>query len=416
MKTHQFSTFLGLLMIGNVACNKLKETTYIPSGATEIHVGALLPLSGPGYSSGLGMATSLWLAQQDITVYFTTAGIKEKLVLEMADTKTDTAEALKQLKSFYEKGIRMIIGPYSSAELVHIKNFADTHGMLIVSPSSVAISLALPDDNIFRFVSSDVIQGMAMGKMLSEDKVKVIVPVIRDDLWGNDLVAATAADFIKTGGMVQPSVKYEPGTTGFDAVLHELDTLVAFELTHHNPNEVAVYMLSFAEGTWIMAEAKKYAHLNNVYWYGGSAYAQNASLMNDTNAVLFSYTHGMPCPLYGLDDAAKDKWLPLQDRIASRIGRNPDVYSFTAYDALWVMVRAYLVAGNDPSITRLKNVFVNEAGSYFGASGNTQLDVNGDRVAGNYDFWAVKSDSTGYGWKRVARYNSLYGTLIRLIE
>jgi branched-chain amino acid transport system substrate-binding protein len=379
-------------------------------------VGVLLPLSGTGYSSGQAMEVSLELARQDITGFLASAGIRQKVLLDIVDTKTDTAEALKQLKVLYEKGIRLIIGPYSSAELAHIKSYADGQGMLIISPSSVAVSLAIPDDNIFRFVSSDVIQGKAMSKMLTEDKIKVIVPFIRDDVWGNDLVSATGSDFVKNGGMVQPSLKFDPGTDDFSAVMEELDQVVAMELTHHNPNEIAIYMLSFAEGTRILAEAKNHANLNNVYWYGGSAFAQNASMLNDTNAKLFAYTHGLPCPLFGLDDAAKSKWQPLRDRIQGQIGRIPDVYAYTAYDALWVLVKTVLSAGNDPSIAVLKTVFVNEADRYFGVTGNTEMDANGDRAFGNYDFWAVKSDSTGYGWKRVARYNSLSGTLTRLIE
>jgi branched-chain amino acid transport system substrate-binding protein len=416
MKKNNLLILLAIVLIGNAACNKLKETTYTPCGGKEIHIGALLPLTGTGYSSGQGMACSLSIAQQDIMTFFATAGINEKLVLDIVDTKTDTSEALKQLKIFFDRGIRLVIGPYSSAELAHVKSFADTHGMLIVSPSSVAVSLAIPGDNIFRFVSSDIIQGRAMSKMLSEDKIKVIVPFIRNDLWGNDLVAATGADFIKSGGIIHPSVKFEPGTTNFTPFLSELDTAVAWELVHHNSNEVAVYMLSFAEGTNIMGEAKKYANLNNVYWYGGSAFAQNGSILNDTNAALFAYTHGLPCPLFGLDDAAKNIWQPLRDRIERQIGRVPDVYSYTAYDALWVVVRTSLTSGDNPPIAILKNVLFHEAESYFGASGNTQLDTNGDRAIGNYDFWAVKTGSAGYGWRRVARYNSLYGTLTRLIE
>ncbi len=405
-----------IILICSLGCSKKQEVTYTPSGGAEIHIGALLPLSGSGLSTGLAMKVSIEFAAEDINTFFTTSGINQKLILDVVDTRTDTAEALKQLKIFYDKGIRMIIGPYSSAELSHIKNFADSNGMLVVSPSSVAVSLAIPNDNIFRFVSSDVVQGKAMSKMLSEDKIKVIVPVIRNDLWGNDLVNATGTDFINAGGMVQTSVRIEPGDTGFAAALDELDAVVAEELTHHNPNELAVYMLSFAEGTQILREAKKHAHLNNVYWYGGSAFAQNASLLNDTAAVLFAYTHGLPCPIFGLDEAAKNIWQPLKSRIENKIARTPDVYAFTAYDAVWVLMRAYRSAGKNPSCDMLKEVFMNEAGSYFGASGNTLLDVNGDRAVGNYDFWAVKSDSTSYSWKRIARYNSLYGTLTRIKE
>jgi len=416
MKKLQHSILLCLFLVANVACNKQKEANYVPSGERLIRVGALLPLTGTGFSSGQSMQASLELARTDISGYLASAGFKEKLALDIVDTRTDTAEALRQMKSFYEKGTRLIIGPYSSAELAHIKSFADTHGMLIVSPSSVAVSLAIPDDNIFRFVTSDVIQGMAMSKFLSEDKIRVVVPLIRDDVWGNDLVGATGADFIKTGGMVEPSVKFQPGIADFTSVLNQLDVSVENELTHHNPNEVAVYMLSFAEGTTIMAEAKQHAHLNNVYWYGGSAFAQNASMLTDPDAALFAYTHGLPCPSYGLDDAAKSKWQPLSERIETIIGRAPDIYAFTAYDALWVLTRTSAACGSNPSIETLKHVFVNEANSYFGASGNTQLDANGDRAFGNYDFWAMKTDSTGYEWKRVARYNSLSGTLTRVVR
>ena len=256
MKKVRLSFFLLLVLIGSFACSK-QEAVYEPvAGTEEIHVGALLPLSGTGYSSGQSMQVALGLAGEDITSYFATAGIKAKLVLDVADTKTDTAEALKQLKVFYGKGIRMVIGPYSSAELAHIKDYADANGILIISPSSVAVSLAIPDDNIFRFVTTDVIQGKAMSKFLTEDKIRVIVPLVPNDVWGHDLVAATTADFAKTGGMVQPSVLFEPGTTDFSAILDDLDAAVATELNHHNPNEVAVYMLSFSEGTRIMAEAK----------------------------------------------------------------------------------------------------------------------------------------------------------------
>ena len=408
--------FSAILILLAVACSKKDNPKYLPVTDKVIRIGALLSLTGNGYSTGQSTQVSLELARQDILKYFSSVGIGEKVSVEIVDTKTDTAEALKQLKVFYENGIRLIIGPYSSAELSAIKNFANTHGMMIVSPSSVAVSLAIPDDNIFRFVSSDIIQGEAMNKMLTDDKIKVIIPFIRDDIWGNDLLTVTRNNFIKSGGAVQPPVKYEPGTTDFSGLLSQLDTVVAVELAHHNANEVAVYMLSFAEGSMILGEAKNHVNLNNVYWYGGSAFAGNTSVQTDTNAALFAYTHGLPCPIYGLDDAAKDKWQPLRDRIQAQLGRIPDVYALTAYDALWVCVLTYASTGLSPDIALLKSAFINVSGNFFGATGNTSVDENGDRAVGNYDFWAVKHDTTGYSWKRIAKFNSTTGTLVRLVE
>jgi branched-chain amino acid transport system substrate-binding protein len=398
------------------SCAKHDSVPYEPVESPAIRIGALLPLTGSGASSGESMAVALELAGTDIQQYFTAAGIDEKLVVEVADTRTDTAEALKQLKVFYQEGIRLVIGPYSSAELDHIRGFAGSHDMLILSPSSVAVSLAIPDDNIFRFVTSDIIQGKAMSKMLLEDKIKVIVPIVRNDVWGNDLAESTGAAFIKFGGMVQPDIKFYHSTTNFSMALNELDAEVAAELEHHNPNDVAIYLVSFSEGTRILAEAKKYSHLNNVYWYGASALSQNESMLNDTSASLFAYTHGLPCPVFGLDETAKYKWQPLQDRVSAIIGRIPDTYTYTAYDALWVLMQTYRSVNGKPDIEPLKTAFVAAADSYFGASGNTQLDANGDREFGNYDFWAVKSETGNYQWKRVARYNSQFGTLTRIVD
>ncbi len=396
-----------------ISCSKSNDVKYYPQQKNLIQIGVLLSLSGTGFSSGEASQVSLNIARQDILNYFDSVGVRCDLALDIADTRTDTNEALKQLKAFHEKGIRLVIGPYSSAELSAIRSFANDHEMFILSPSSVAISLAIPGDNIFRFVSCDVIQGLAMSKMLSEDKVKMLVPILRNDVWGNDLLKATQTDFVKRGGLVSTPQNYNPASSDFSAVLTQLSEKVTEFLKTYDPNDVAVYMLSFAEGSQILAQAKNYQNLNNVYWYGSSAFAANSSAIADTNAALFAYTHGLPCPVFGLDVAAKSKWQPLREQIKSKIGRYPDVYALTAYDALWVMTKTHLVVGGNTGIENFKKAFVSEADNFFGATGHTLLDVNGDRAIGNYDFWSVKNDSSNYIWKLTACYNSTDGTLVR---
>ncbi len=402
----------GVLFAGMVVSCSKEPAVYQPVSDPAIRIGVLLPMTGSGSSSGKGMAAAIELARQDLAEWLATTGSKERLVVEVSDTRTDTAEALRLLKYYWNNGIRLVVGPYSSAELSHLKSFADRNGMILVSPSSVAVSLSVPD-NLFRFVTPDVVQGKAMSKLLFDDKVKVIVPVQRNDLWGHDLAQATGYDFTQRGGSVHDAVTYDPSTADFSPVLAELEAAVADELTHHNPNDVAVYMLSFAEGTALLANAKHYPNLNNVYWYGASAFSQNASVLADTAAALFAYSHGLPCPVFGLDDAAAGKWMPLRDRIVLLNGTPPDVYAYTAYDALQVLVRTAVLTGDKASADQIKSVFVSEAGAYFGVTGNTTLDANGDRAEGNYDFWSVKLDTSGYTWKRTARYFSATGTLVR---
>jgi branched-chain amino acid transport system substrate-binding protein len=285
--------------------------------------------------------------------------------------------------------------------------------VLVVSPSSVATSLAIPGDNIFRFVSSDFLQSQAMTTMLLDDSIKAIVPVIRNDVWGNNLLSATTASFSAKGGIVATAVKFDPVTVDFSAVLAQADAKADSMQQIFPSARLAVYLCSFGEGTNILASAGNYQHLRNISWYGSSAFAQNASLVTDTAAAGFTASHGLPCPIFGLDESAKDKWEPLKERIQSVIGRDPDVYALTAYDAVWVGVKTYLVTGTSPVIATFKLAFTDEAAGYFGVTGNTTLDVNGDRAYGNYDFWAVKHNSSGYIWEIIARYNSATGILTR---
>ena len=412
----KLSILMVLVIIFMVSCKNDEDDTDSIQHQTTFRMGVLLSLTGTGASTGQSSEVAITLAQQDINLWLSLIGNNARIQLVTADTKTDTAEALKQLKSMYDQGIRFVIGPYSSAEVTAIKPFADAHSMLVVSPSSVAVSLAIPGDNIYRFVTSDVIQGQAMAKMLEEDSIRAIVPVIRDDVWGNDLLNATSSEFSSAGGVVQNPVKYDPNATDFNSILAQLDANVASLLTNYTGNQIGVYLCSFGEGTNILSLAGNYPNLRNVIWYGSSAFAQNSSVISDTVAAGFASSHNLPCPIFGLELSAISKWAPLIERIEASIHRIPEVYALTAYDAVWVGLKTYLNTGPDPDIETLKFAFTDEANNYFGVTGSTSLDANGDRAFGNYDFWAVGEDQKVFSWHTVARYNSATGILTRLMR
>src|SRR5512138_3653746 len=212
MKIKRVTLYFVLLLLVITSCEEKRYDSphingYPPQKAFQ--VGVLLPLSGSGSSTGQSTKVAMDIARQDITAWLGTIGSRERFQVIIADTRTDTAEALKQITNFYNQGIRVVIGPYSSAEVAAIKTFADSHGILVISPSSVAVSLAIPGDNIFRFVTSDRIQGKAMAAMLSADSIRAIIPMIRNDVWGNDLLGATTDNFTGQGGLVDPAVKYD---------------------------------------------------------------------------------------------------------------------------------------------------------------------------------------------------------------
>ena len=71
------------------------------------------------------------------------------------DSQSDPSVSLEKIKQLAAKGIKIVIGPATSAAVQGIKEYADKNGIILISPSSTAPSLATAGDNLFRFVPDD---------------------------------------------------------------------------------------------------------------------------------------------------------------------------------------------------------------------------------------------------------------------
>jgi branched-chain amino acid transport system substrate-binding protein len=378
-----------------------------------IRIGALVPLTGTASSSGEATSAALTIALQEINQYL--GGIKSEYQLEVSleDTGTDTLISIQQYNMLKGEGIRLVIGPYSSAEVNAIKPLADKDGVLLVSPSSVATSLAIPGDNIFRLVPSDFGQGEAMTALLNDDSIDLLLPVVRDDLWGNELLDATTLQFKNTGKEVLQAVKYAPDATDFDNVVTSLSDKLNDALSMYPLEKIGIYLISFGEGTSILKAASSDEALNTVRWYGSSAFAENKSLVEDHSTAGFASARNLACPIFGYDPNAKAKWQPLVDELRTGLGREPEIYSLVAYDALWLATLTYLNTGEDPDINSLKEAFLVQANNYYGATGWTTLNDAGDRTLATYDFWGITWQENVPVWDVVASYNNATKELVR---
>ena len=87
------------------------------------------------------------------------------VTLDVRDTGGDPATALKEIQSLREAGIATVIGPQTSSEAKEVLSFADEQGMLVVSQSSTASTLAIPGDALFRMIPTDQVEGVASGDL-----------------------------------------------------------------------------------------------------------------------------------------------------------------------------------------------------------------------------------------------------------
>ena len=379
----------------------------------EVLLGGLFSLTGNWSSLGQTGRAAMELAVEDVNQYLAGNAANVVFVAAIEDTRLEPALALEQAQALRARGVQLLIGPQSSAEVEHLKPFVDANDMLLVSPSSTAGTLTISGDNIFRFTPADSLEGVAISTMMWDDGMRVIVPVWRDDIGNSGLEKMTRARFTALGGTVLEGVRYAAGTQDFGDVVAAVNAQVQAARGQHAHAVVAVYLAAFDEVVELFTSAASDPVLSTARWYGSDGVAHSQALLSNAAAAQFAMRAGYPNPVFGLDEGAREIWEPLVERIRARAGIEPDAFALAVYDAVWVVARGYVASGATLDVERLKQAVTTAAASGYGATGWTVLNAAGDRRFGDFDFWAIRSDAGTLRWTRVARYESRTERLTR---
>jgi branched-chain amino acid transport system substrate-binding protein len=405
--------FLIGLSVYMIGC---KEDCNCPNDNSKeiIKIGVLIPQTGSGSSIGEGATAAIDIAMNDIDTYLQSIDSKYSINFRIMDTGTDPSIALIRLEQLKAEGISLVIGPFSSSAVAACKDHADQNDVILLSPASVSRSLSIPDDNIFRLASSDSSQAVAMAEVFEQINEDIVIfPLVRNDIWGNDLFSLFKKEFEKNGGEITEPIKYDVIDPDFSVSLSDLSDMIAEYKNSGSNKKPVVYMLSYGEGVDILKIANEYEMLldADTKWFGSSAFANNKNLLTDQTASSFALSHSLRCPIFGLMNDAEYKWRRINDILIQSIGRTPEVYSFLTYDAAWIAALSYFKVGNEPQFSVLKESIVKESDMFFGSTGQCQLDRNGDRSLILYDIWGLEEQSNVYNWKRVGQYEGSTGKL-----
>jgi branched-chain amino acid transport system substrate-binding protein len=371
-----------------------------------VKIGVLASLTGSGFSLGRNTVAALQIAARDLKnigpQYHPT-----RFRFLVRDTQHDPQQALEAIQDLNARGVKIIIGPQTSSEVAMIKPFADAHNILVISQGSTASSLAIPGDNIFRFCPNDRREAEALVALLQHDGIRAIVPLWRNDAGNNGLHDSVEIRLQALGGTVASGFRYEPTTTDFSAatnsVASQITSLIAGGIS---PSSVAVYLAAFDEAVDIFHSAQGNPTLENTAWYGSDGVALSAALTGDSSAAGFAASVGYPNPIFGLPDALRNRWQPIADEIEARTGITADAFALSTYDALFVVNLALVHAKPQKNFGKFKAAFIDEADHYRAITGSTELDAAGDRLNGDFDFWAVRLRDGNYIWVRVGTYNN----------
>jgi ABC-type branched-subunit amino acid transport system substrate-binding protein len=402
--------------------NSNSNDTHSNNDNNEIKIGVLLGLSGSSYESGITQEAVLNKALLDINENFSKSSIHKRVVpLQIEDTEIKPDVAVVKVKKLVDKGIRIIIGPQTSSELQKIKEYADQYKVkvLFISQSSTAPSLS-KNDTIFRLLQNDNNQGKKIAEKMWSDGLKYVIPIWRDDQYGNELYNITKANFEKLGGKFSTeNVTYDTHMGKFAGSLHRINFIVWDQIlknlgsqvrkatSEYGPNKVGVYIISYGELVPILIQAPSHEGLDNVNWYGSEATAKNERLLKHQKAAEFAYKTNFTSPLLSMNDT-NGKFELLENAIKLKLNPNLKLNANDAnvYDALWIAALTENISGKT-TFEELKNNFNKIIDSYQGASGNIKLDSYGDRI-GNYDLWMIKEnvDTKHYEWEKITEIDS----------
>ncbi len=399
------AAFVLLLLAAAVfACGCMGSET-APAGPEAdlgLVVGALLPLSGDYAGGGEASRIALEVAAADINDHFASTGSERRVGIIIEDTKADPATALARLRALDEQGVRIVIGPSTSAELEAVRAYADEHGILVVSTMSTAPSLGIAGDNVYRFVPPDTYQADVMAYHLRKQGVTAIVPVWRGDVWGDELETLTAAAFVRGGGKVLDGVRYTPDRGEFGAVTTDLDARVAQAIAAHGREKVAVYLVSLDEAARIMEAAVATENLAKVRWYGCDGNVLLDPLATG-NVARFAAETKFTSPALWNQEGVASNTATIQ-KMRETLGRHPDGYGLATYDALWIVAMARTEAGT-ADVAMLKAAVGRTAeesgGPLFGPA---HLNSAGDLSSAHYTFWTVSADGDACRWVPVVQY------------
>ena len=380
----------------------LVSTGLCASGST-ITLGELTDLSSDLASQGVRAKDSSLLAIKDINSFLSASGCNLKFTITIDDYALNNQNALTDLQSFAASGVQVVVGPLNSGAAQFILTYANNNHIVLISPSSTSVALAIAGDYLFRTAPNDRWQGQADARMMVSRNATAVIIVNRNDAYGTALANATGAYFkldkTYTGnkGVVIDSIPYDTATTDFTTVLNKLQTDFNNNLATYGAGHIALDFISFEEfGTMILkASGGSYPSYpwSTLPWFGTDGEAQDAVIVNATTSGPAVSNVRLPSTLYGYVNNTKTFTL-YNAFSAAYPGNICDAYCLGAYDDVWLGALATLQAGAY-SGTAIQAIMLTVADNYYGVTGPNVLEASGDRVATTYYIWKVITPTGG---------------------
>ena len=410
MKNRKLIALIAVLAIFAAACGTAEEvveeteateapaTTEAPAStvaapaADPLVLGTLMPLTGDLAFLGPGIESGAILAVEQINAAGGVNG--QPIVWVQGDSGTAPDVALASLNSLIADGAQGVMGAAASGISLAIIDTAIAAEVVMVSPSNTSPQFTKIKNGGFyaRTAPSDLLQGAVLAQVLIDDGHTSVSIISRADSYGRGLAEATASSFEALGGSVDTIVYHSQEATEF-----------ASEVTQagKNGSDSIVGILFPETGCGVLKSAFEQDYLSTPWYFTDGVRGANLSSECGLGNALDGFKGTAPGSTAGV---ALDAFTAAYQE---KFGEAPAPYSAQAYDA--IMIMAISAAANGVTGADIASGLVEASGNgtacigvecwalvaagenvdYKGASGDINLDEQGDPTASTYDVWAI---------------------------
>jgi len=313
----------------------------------------------------------------------------------LQDYKEDNTLTATIMNSFYTAGIHVTVGPLNSGTAGAMLPFANSHQIVMISPSSTNPAIALPGDYLFRTPPSDAFQGRADSAEFKQSGVQDVVILYRNDGYGAGLANSTATNFEAIGGHVEAQIPYDTTTSNFVPVLGQVNDAYNAAVGKYGASHVALYFVMFDEfGLMATQAAQNYASLLNtpLPWFGVDGEGNEAPIVNSTYSSTTVQTR-LVASYPGFTSSSLTQSICAR-QLAARSTLCTG-YTLGTYDDLWLAALSLLYCAPSAHYTATQNgaciqqVLPSVAAGFMGSTGVTLLNSAGDRLYASYEFFCI---------------------------
>jgi len=366
----------------------------------EITIGEIELLTGTESYLGMLGSAGTKLAAQDINQFLQASGQHFTIRLETEDTMSTPEGALEKIQALHARGLDLTVGTGTTTQMANILGYLNSNKIVHINAVSNGPGvIGRGNSFLFRTTPTDVVnmRGHAV-LLLAAGVTHVFIfqgnqPVLED---GTTLVTK---NFHELGGTVEAVIKYDMAAKEFSGEVRRMNDLVTAAIQKYGKEHIAIDLMGFAEGALILKAAAEYPALMSILWISNDSNSQSTIYLEQAGEaaakVLFA------CPGFGVTKSAK--YTDLAARLEEMLGSYPGSGAITAYDDLWILVLA-MIATQSSNPEMVQKAIPSVAANYFGASGWTSLNADGDRAYGDFDVWGVfKKDGKIY-WEMIGVY------------